>query len=508
VNINLNTCTREELIEAYKEQGWKIEQLTHELNKLKRQIFGVKSERFISDTPQEQLRISFSQEEHAVPVPEQREELTYQRKKPGKKQHPVRQELPAHLPRKIIDIYPEGYDESMKTLGIETTEVLEYTPGKLHVIRYQRHKCKTNDDQGNARMLIAELPCRAIDKGMAGPGLLSFVITDKYLDHTPLHRQSQQFAREQVNLSRSTLTGWVGQCFRLLLPLYESLRVIIRESSYLQVDESGILVLTQDKEQSKVKGCMQIYHAVNEKLAFFQYTPTKEQANLIEILKSFKGNLQVDGNVSYEELKKEENQKKKYPDITVSHCMAHARRKFDEALDNDRSRASYALTEIQALYEIERRARDELLDANLIVALRKKEAVPILKRLYEWLEREYDNVLPKSKIREAIAYSLKRWAGLCEYVNAGHLLIDNNQVENLIRPLALGRKNYMFAGSHDGARGAALYYSFIGTCKLNNIDAYWWFHDVFIRIQDHPINRIHELLPTKNFRFLHREDGT
>lgn len=286
-----------------------------------------------------------------------------------------------------------------------------------------------------------------------------------------------------------------------LQPLYEAQKKEVLKSEYLQVDESSIKVMTQDKEDSVIKGCMQVYHAVNEKQSFFLYTQTKEKENLLVHLKNHTGNLQVDGNVSYEEIKKT------YPKITVSHCMAHARRKFEQALENDRERASHVMTEIQRLYAIERMVREEELDIEATLKVRQQQAIPILDALKEWLDREYDQVLPASVIGKAIAYTLKRWKGLREYAQTGHLQIDNNLIENLIRPLALGRKNYLFAGSHDGARRAAMFYSFFATCKLNDVDAYRWLRDVLIRIPDHPINRIHDLLPTKNYRFMNDGEG-
>lgn len=465
-------------------------------------LYGAKSERFIPEAPPEQLRISFTQEsETSKPVEKEAEVQVIERSIPKKGKHPVRQTLPAHLPRKIIELNPQGYLEGMKRIGTEQTEILDYIPCRLQVLQYQRHKYLAQDEHGNEKVLIAPPPGRLITKGMASEGLLGIVITDKYLDHIPLHRQSQRFAREKVELSRSTLTGWVGQISTALQPLYEAQKKEVLKSAYLQVDESSIKVMTQDKENSTIKGCMQVYHAVNEKQSFFLYTQTKEKENLLAHLKSYAGNLQVDGNVSYEEIKKA------YSKITVSHCLAHARRKFEQALENDRERASHVMTEIQRLYTIERRIREEELDIEATFRLRQQEAIPILDALKEWLDREYDQVLPASVIGKAIAYTLKRWKGLREYAQAGYLQIDNNLIENLIRPLALGRKNYLFAGSHDGARRAAMFYSFFSTCKLNNVDAYRWLRDVLIRIPDHPINRIQELLPTKDYQFLHDGEG-
>ena len=507
MSINYDTCTREELIEAHKslaslvsEQALKNEQLAAELAQIKRMLYGAKSERFIPATPPDQLRLSFTQEQE--PAPESTPEVETQiieRKVPKQGKHPVRQELPAHLPRKIIELRPAGYEE-MKYLGTELTEVLDHVPQRLQVLQYQRHKYITKDTKGNDKIVIADLPLRVIDKGKASAGLLSNVITDKYLNHLPLYRQSERFAREEVHLSRSTLSGWIGQCSNLLQPLYEVLKKKVLSSTYLQVDESSIRVMTQDKEDSTIKGCMQVYHAVEKKQAFYLYTQTKEKENLLQHLKNYEGNLQVDGNVSYDELKKA------YPKIAVSHCLAHARRKFEQALENDRERATHVMTEIQKLYAIERRARDGLMNIPTIMELRTQESIPILNALKSWLDREYDQVLPASTMGKAIAYTLKRWDGLSAYASTGHLQIDNNKIENLIRPLALGRKNYLFAGSHDGARRAATFYSFFATCKLNGIDPYRWLKDVLSRIQEYPVNRLSELLPLENYRYLHSDE--
>lgn len=510
MKINYDTATKEELIASHQEQAWKIEQLTHRLNEIERMIYGRKSERFVPETPAEQLLLSFSKEEETTLAAKQQaqEQISYTRKKAENKKHPVRQELPAHLPREIIDLYPEG-TESGKEIGTpEVTEVLEYEPGKLHVVQYRRHKYKIKDEAGREKIVIPKLPCRGIDKGLPGPGLLSHTITNKYLDHTPLYRQSQQLAREHVDISRSTMTGWISQEYDVLLPLYEVHGNETIKNSYLQVDESGIRVLTKSGENKAFKGCMQVYHAVHGKMAWFRYTKTKEQAHLIDLLKGFKGNVQVDGNVSYDELKKLENQKKVYPNITISHCMAHARRKFEQALENDNERASYVLTEIRKLYDIEREIKSRELDKQATELFRQEHAAPVLNALKEWLDKEYQNVLPKSIIGKGMAYTLKRWEGLSVYVHNGDLLIDNNLVENQIRPLALGRKNYLFAASHNGARWAAMFYSFFGTCKLNEIDAFWWLRDVLMRIQDHPKDRLQELLPTKEYQFMYKKEGT
>lgn len=508
MKLNYNSCSREELVEALKaqeeinkkqaeenqRQQRKIEQLEFDLTQLKRLVYGRKSERFVPDVPPEQMRMVFS---GAEPDPEagqqDLEKIQYERKKPNKqKKQPARQPLPEHLPREDTVIEPAGDTTGMKCIGEEVTEELEYEPGKIYVKRTIRPKYVDPDNEDNG-VTIAVLPSRPIDKGIAGPGLLSRVIVDKYLDHLPLYRQAKRFKREEIPLPRSTLGDWVRQCADLLSPLYEKLKETALTADYLQVDESGIRVLTRDKPDSSVKGCMLVHHAPVKRLCFFKYTRTKEKVRILEALRGYSGYLQVDGNVSYEE-------KGQQDDVTLLNCWAHARRKFDQALDNDKDRASHALYLIQNLYAIERHARDEGLDAAGILALRQKQAVPVLDALFKWLDAQYDQVLPKSVIGNAIQYTLRRQEALRVYTIDGKLLIDNNLVENLIRPLALGRKNYLFAGSHDAAQRSAVFYSLFATCKLNDIEPFTWLRDILTRIKEHPINRIEELLPVVGYQ--------
>jgi hypothetical protein len=267
------------------------------------------------------------------------------------------------------------------------------------------------------------------------------------------------------------------------------------QSQYLQADESSIRVLNKDDENGSMKGCMQVVHAVCEKLAYFRYTPTKEKHHLLELLEGFSGYLQTDGNASYKSKDAEQN-------VTLLHCWAHARRKFEQSLENDEQRASHMLTEIQLLYATERRARDALLSNTELLALRQQETIPVLHRIKAWLDQESIVVLPSSAIGKAIAYTLNHWQGLTRYTVHGYLQIDNNPVENLIRPLALGRKNFMFAGSNNGAKRAAIMYTLFAMATLNGIDPPSWLTTVIYRIQSHPVNRLHELLPLKGYQFV------
>jgi len=314
--------------------------------------------------------------------------------------------------------------------------------------------------------------------------LLAQIIIDKYTDHLPVHRQIQRFEREGIKLPASTLTDWISGTCLLLEPLYEVHRKQVLSSNYLQVDETPIKVLDKDKKGTTHRGYHWVYHAPEEQLVLFDYREGRGREGPTECLKDFTGYLQTDGYAVYEDFGKNKQ-------VTLLHCWAHARRKFDEAKDNDLTRASHALTEIQKLYALERQARDNQLSQKD----RQQQAIEILDDLKIWMLENYQVVLPQSAIGQALHYSLQRWEKLCLYTTDGKLQIDNNLVENTIRPVAIGRKNYLFAGSHNGARRAAMLYSFLGTCKINDVNPFEWLRHVLNVIPTHPVNKLQQLLP-------------
>ena len=462
--------------------------LHHELDQLKRLIFGSRSERFIPSVSKEQLALDLNAQAAlsvtAAPVV-QKIEYSRIQKKGGTEKIPVRMKLPASLPREQVILEPSEDTAGMQKIGEEITEELERIPGKLFVRQYVRPKYARANGEG---VVIAELPLRVIDKGIPGPGLLSQILIDKYVDHLPIHRQIQRFEREGMKLPSSTLTDWIGATCRLLDRLYEVLKMKVLSSDYLQADETPIKVLDKDKKGSTHRGYHWVYHAPQERLVLFDYRDGRGREGPEEILKDFKGYLQTDGYTVYEDFGNRAG-------ITLLHCLAHARRKFDEALDNDRARAEYALCEIQKVYAIERRAKEEHLNEDKIIHLRKTEALTILTSLKEWMLENYKAVLPQSTIGQALHYSLQRWEKLMLYTTNAKLHIDNNLVENAIRPVAIGRKNYLFAGSHEGARRAAMLYSFLGTCKINNVNPFDWLRDTLEIIPAHPVNQLEKLLP-------------
>lgn len=463
--------------------------LEHELAQLKRLIFGKRTERFIPAVPPEQLSIDLNAQAAVLTVAAepriQKIEYTRTQKKDSTEKIPVRMKLPADLPREQVILEPDQDVRGMKKIGEEITEELERIPGKLFVRQYVRPKYAKADGQG---VVIADLPVRPIDKGIPGPGLLAQMVIDKYTDHLPIHRQIQRFEREGMRLPSSTLTDWITGTCNLLEPLYEELKRQVMKQNYLQADETPIKVQDKDKKGTTHRGYHWVYHAPVQRLVLFDYQQGRGREGPGECLSDFKGYLQTDGYAVYEDYQHKAG-------VTLLHCMAHARRKFDEAKDNDKSRAEYALMEFQKLYAIERQARERALSIEDRYALRQAESLPVLNNLKSWMLENYKAVLPKSPIGQALHYSLERWDKLMIYTTDGKLEIDNNLIENAIRPVAIGRKNYLFAGSHNGARRAAMLYSFLGTCKINGVNPFEWLRNTLEKIPTHPVNRIQELLP-------------
>ena len=477
------------LLAHNREREIEMAYLKQELAQFKRMLFGAKSERFIPTVPG-QLSLGFDGEQQEEQEEQETEKISYERQKPGKKKKvPVRMPLPAHLHREKIDIQPEEDITGAKNIGVEITEILEYEPGKFYVKQYNRHKYALPKDQG---IVIGSLPSLPIPRGNAGPGLLAHITISKFVDHLPVYRQVQMFKRENITIAESTINGWFAAISRLLEPLYEKLQEIVRQSIYLMVDETPISVLTKDKPGATHKGYHWVYYAPHEKLVCFDYRQGRGREGPEAFLEGFSGAMQTDGYAAYNKFGKQEG-------ITLLACMAHSRRKYREAKDNDPKRAEYVLERMQDLYEVERYARDEELNHEQRKELRQELSAPVLKELGDWL-RAHDpkvnpDILPKSAIGEAISYTLNLWDRLVRYIEDGSWEIDNNPVENSIRPVALGKKNYLFAGSHEGAKRAAMMYSFLGTCKINNVEPYAWLKDVLTRIPDHSIQNLVELLP-------------
>lgn len=455
--------------------------LKEELAQLKRMIFGSKRERFI---PSDQAQQSLFDTEVIEEEPEQ-ETITYQREKTKKEGRAKRLLLAAHLPREEQLLEPEGIDkENSIRIGEKVSEVLEYTPGKLYVTKTIRPVYKQIDES----IKVANLPTQVIPNGNAGASLLAYLLVSKFIDHLPFYRQVQIFKRDGMKIPESTVSGWFRKTCELLLPLYELMTSQIKEADYIQADESPIPVLSNQKPGSTHKGYQWVFLLPKQKMVIFEYHQSREKSVPQQILKEFKGCLQTDGYAGYDQIGKK-------PDIIHIGCMAHARRKFEAALNNDKKLASTAMEIFQQLYAIERKAKEEEMDVKQTYQIRQQEALPLLDKLKMFLEENYPKVLPKSAIGKAFAYSLNQWKYLVGYTDDGSWQIDNNQVENKIRPLALGRKNYLFAGSHNAAQWAAMMYSFFGTCKLNQVNPLEWLTETLRKLPDYKVNQLHDLLP-------------
>jgi transposase len=485
MNSGCENLSKEELISI-------IILLREELAQLKRMIYGTKSERFVPAVAPEQGTLGFDTETSSAQVAETavapagvKQQISYTREKQkNNKVHTGRLPIPAHIERVKIEVAPAQDVTGLSCIGEEITEELEYKAPGFYVNQYIRKKYAKPDAEG---ILIASLPSRPIEKGIAGPGLLANIIIEKYVDHLPLHRQLQRFSRAGIHIPPATISGWVHATCNLLQPLYDVLKEQVLNEDYIQADETPIAVLDKNKEGTTHRGYNWVYHAPGIKRVFFDYRRGRGRDGPAEILKDFRGHLQADGYAAYDIFNN-------HP-VTLLHCMAHARRKFEQALDHDKERAEHVLQQMQQLYAVERKAREENYTNTQRYELRQAQSVPVLLELHTWFKENIVRVLPKSLIGEAIAYSLSRWEKLSLYTTNGKLEIDNTLVENVIRPVALGRKNYLFAGNHDAAQRSAMLYSFMGTCKLRGVEPLHWLKTTLAKLPDHKANRLTELLP-------------
>jgi transposase len=274
----------------------------------------------------------------------------------------------------------------------------------------------------------------------------------------------------------------------LIAPLYETLVKKILKSNYLQADETRTQVLDRDKKEKTHRGFLWVYRSVEQGLVLFDYNKSRGKEGPRKMLKDFSGFLQSDGYSVYDEFGLKDK-------ITLVGCMAHARRYFEKSLDSNKTEASYFISRLQEVYAIERTIREDQLKAEQITAIRKEKALPVLNELGLWLKENIIHYPPQTPIGKAMAYSLSRWDKLTQYIHNPLLEIDNNLVENAIRPTVLGRKNYLFSGSHQGAERSAMIYSFIGSCKINNINPSEWLADVLVKVKDTKASQLYTLLP-------------
>lgn len=479
----------------YQKLATEVQGLKQRLAWFERMMFGRKSERFVpaQDVPG-QLNMVFDPE-HVQAVEESVRQIieAHERKVPAKKEnvHQGRMPIPADIPRVEEVIEPQEDVSEMKHIGDDITEVLEYDPGRIWVRRIVRPKyarAEINEEAGQGQIVQAPAKYLPFGRSKAGVSLIVHILVSKYVEHLTLHRLIARFARSGLKIPPATMGNWVKTGAEPLMILYEAYQKIIFGSYYLQMDETRLRVLEDGKGKTHLGYLWAVFDPIH-RLPFFFYQVGRDHRGPKKLLERFAGVLQCDGFSAYETLSK------KLDNLALMNCMAHIRREFFEAQSNDAQRAQTALTFIKLLYQVEENARNMGLDAEQRLELRLKESKPTFDTFGDWLQTEYDKVTPASAIGKAIQYALNRWKNMQLFFANGNIEIDNNLVENIIRPVAIGRKNYLFAGSHAAAQRTAMIYTFFAACKHQGIDPEIWLTDVLNRIHDHKVSRLHELMP-------------
>jgi transposase len=497
--LRAHTAHRQALAAQHQELDSRLQQIEHlklVIEKYRRMIFGRKSEKLTGQLEQLELRLEeLETAQGADEAAQAATEATPPSSAQATRKRPARRPLPQHLPREVVTHLPEhdccpDCGGALRQFGEDVAEQLERIPATFKVICHVRPKfaCKQCE-----RVVEAPAPARPIERGLAGPDLLAHVLVSKYADHCPLYRQSDIYAREGVDLDRSTLAGWVGATSELLTPLVDALRKHVLSATKLHADDTPVPVLAPGNGKTKI-GRLWTYvrdeRPAGEKTApavWFAYSPDRKGEHPRQHLKNFKGALQADAYSGFHHL---------YEGGAIYEvaCWAHTRRKFHDIHAVHASPiTTEALDRIGALYGIEEEVRGKPTDLRR--SIRQARARPLLDDLRSWLEKMLRSLSAKSETAGAIRYALSRWRALTRYVDDGLLEIDNSAAERALRAVALGRKNYLFCGSDSGGQRAAAIYSLLGTAKLNGLDPELYLRLVLIRIAEHPIKSIEQLLP-------------
>ncbi|WP_246689069.1 MULTISPECIES: IS66 family transposase [unclassified Mesorhizobium] len=474
---------------AVESRDGEIERLQSIIKKLQRAQFGRSSERLDPD----QLALALEELDADIGrIQESRQVVS----KPSTERPSHRKPLPDHLPREDVLVDVDSMicaccGGALHAIGESVSEMLDWVPAQLRVIRTTRPKyaCRTCET-----VVQAPAPERPIAGGLATPALLAQVLVSKYCDHTPLYRQSQIFARNGVELPRSTLAGWVGGACWWLEALHERLAKSVFASNHLFADDTPVPVLDPGRGRTKT-GRLWVYAREQRPwggpeppAAVYLFAPDRKAERPVSHLEHFKGVLHVDGYAGFERLTGK-------GDIVLAACWSHARRKFYDVVQATSAPiAVEALRRIGELYAVEADVRGQSPGHRL--AARRSRSKPIVDAMRVWLEAQLPLLPGRSTLAEAARYALSRWDGLTRFLHDGRIELDTNPVERAIRPVSLGRKNHLFAGSDGGGHRWAVLCSLIETCKLNDVEPYAWLRDVLIRmVAGHPINRLDELLP-------------
>jgi len=472
-----------------------IDDLSGQLHYLKRQLFGKKSEKLdpnqglLFEELYEELQGQIAAEAKAA---EEEAAAPAQPAKRRRNNHKGRCPLPPDLPRQSIEVdIPEAEKvcpvchQAKQRIGEEVTEKLEYEPASFYVKSYVRPKYACPQCCG--QVSIGSLPPMAIDKGIPGEGLLAHVLCNKYCDHLPLYRQARIFQREKIDISVSTLCDWVGRSADLLTPLVDRMHEKLLLSPKVNTDDTPVKVQDPARVGSTSTGYLWVYIDIDYNVVF-DFTRNRSREGPLLFLSGFHGYVQADAYSGYDAFFRSS-------DAVEVGCHAHARRKFEYALDSNPVQAAHMLALYSRLYEIESQAKAEKYSPEQLLAARQSRSLPILGEMKELLDKWQGELLPRSPMGKAVTYCQNQWQALLRYTEDPILEIDNNLSERTLRMVAIGRKNYLFFGSEAGGQRAAIIYSLVASCKLHGLDPFAYFRDVLARVSTHPASRIDELLP-------------
>jgi transposase len=478
------------------ENRQEIDRLRWRMACLERLLWGRSSEKRRLPEDPAQLSICFEEtplqadpekEEEKAEEEIEKEKVVYSRFRKrfkGKRASHARGPIPEHIPRVTTTLEPEADLEGAVRMGEEVTERYAIQPRQLYVEQLVRPRYKLAD----GCIVIAPFPVTAHPRSNASDSVLAHIAVSKYADHLPLNRQIEIFEREGVHLAESTVSNWMMATAQCIEPIYNELRETLKESRYVQADETVHKVLESDKPGSLHQGYMWAFYLPHCKSPYFEYHPGRGSSALGTLLSGKTQVVQSDGYSVYEIFDKLKGK------VHIG-CWAHVRRKFVEALSYDPPPAWHALGEIGKLYGVEKEIREKGLDWAQAAALRQEKAYPVIRKLEEWAVENLTKTPHNSPLDKAIRYMYTRFEQLSHYVNDGELSIDNNAAERAIRPLTLSRKNVLFSGSHYAAHAAAIFFSLLGACKENGVNPYLWLTDCLTKVQNCDPQNYRSLLP-------------
>ena len=488
-----------ELLATLAETRHEREHLQERLNLLIKRVYGEKTERF---NPDQGLLFADVNQPGEPPTNDAGTDVSSTPPKKNRHNH-GRKPLPKNLRREPVhyrlteaELCCSVCGTQRVEVGTETTSQLDYQPASVFIRDHIEHKyaCPCCAKKGEAQFIAASKPEQPLGKGSPGAGLLAHIIVTKYFDHMPLYRQEPMFQRQGLDLSRSTTCDWMAACAQRLQPLYEVMKAEVLQSETMWTDDTPVKLQGGEPDATK-KSRLWVYRGdQRHPYIVFEFTPNRKRDGPQTFLKNYRGYLQADAFSGYDALYVPVDDNGQ-PHVKEVACNSHARRKFHEARGSDEVLAHQVLAYYNQLYEIERRAKN-VTDA-VRLQMRKDLAVPILDKLHAWLEQQQPQVLPKSRIAEAINYALNQWKALCRYTEAGFLNIDNNVAEREMKQIAIGRKNWLFFGSPQGGHTAATLYSFTSTCRRLGVEPWAYLKDVLTRLPTTPPERLAELLPDR-----------